>query len=237
MKAPPVEPTVFHADRPTDLRSPSRSHRLSYIIEALPKAIGEHILALQLGDDAAVLDFGCADQPYRRLLPEAAAYVGADLPGNPFAEIDLAADGTVPVADCAFDAILSTQVLEHVGNPALYLSECYRVLRPGGRLLLSTHGIMIYHPDPVDYWRWTSAGLQRVIEAAGFEIERLEGVMGLSATGLQLFQDGIYWRLPRLLRGPFAFVVQAAIRFVDRRDGPVRRRANALVFVLVARKP
>ena len=55
----------------------------------------------------------------------------------------------------SFDAVLSTQVLEHVADPGALPAERFRVLRPGGRLLLSTHGIFVYHPDPDDYWRWT----------------------------------------------------------------------------------
>ncbi len=82
--------------------------------------------------------------------------------------------------------VLSTQVLEHVDRPGLYLAECHRVLRPGGRMLLSTHGIMVFHPDPVDYWRWTCDGLQRAVRDAGFEIVRFEGIVGLAATGIQL---------------------------------------------------
>ena len=94
--------------------------------------------------------------------------------------------------------MLSTQVLEHVSDPRLYLAEAFRVLRPGGRMLLSTHGTFSYHPDPVDYWRWTCAGLRRIVVAEGFEVERFEGIVGMGATGLQLFQESIYYRHPAL---------------------------------------
>ena len=39
--------------------------------------------------------------------------------------------------------------------------------RPGGRVLLSTHGAMVYHPNPVDLWRWTGAGLERLFRENG----------------------------------------------------------------------
>lgn len=230
-------PGQFHADRPTDLRRPNPWHRLAYIIEALPAGLEELARDLHVGPDARVLDYGCADQPYRRFFPPTIDYVGADLPGNPQADVALRPDGSVPVDDASVDAVLSTQVLEHVEDPGLYLAECARVLRPGGRLLLSTHGIMVYHPDPVDLWRWTGEGLQRAVRDAGLEVERVEGIMGLGATGLQLVQDAYYWRLPAPLRPAFAFVVQLLARLADRLETREARRLNALVFALVARKP
>jgi SAM-dependent methyltransferase len=183
-----------------------------------------------------VLDYGCAEVPYRHFFPPAADYVAADLPGNPHAAVELRPDGRVPVEDSSFDAVVSTQVLEHVEDPGLYLAECARVLRPGGRLLLSTHGIFVYHPDPVDYWRWTCAGLRRAVEEAGLEIEHLEGIIGLAATGLQLFQDAVYYRVPRLLRPALALVLQALIGLCDRLESQEMRDLNAQVFAIVARR-
>jgi SAM-dependent methyltransferase len=227
----------FHSDRPTDLRAPNRWHRLAYIIEALPAGIAALAEHLRVPADGRVLDYGCADKPYRRLFGPSVDYVGADLPGNPHADVEIQPDGSLPVDDGSFNAVLSTQVLEHVAEPRVYLDECFRVLRPGGQLLLSTHGIMVYHPDPVDLWRWTGAGLQRQVRAAGFEVERFEGIMGLAATGLQLTQDAIYWRLPRLLRPALALVVQTLISIADRAQSARSRRDNALVFAMVASKP
>ena len=58
--------------------------------------------------------------------------------------------------------MLCTQVLEHVDDPAQAVRELARVTAPGGRVLASTHGVQVYHPSPVDYWRWTHAGLERL---------------------------------------------------------------------------
>ena len=142
-----------------------------------------------------MLDYGCGDSHYRRLVPDGCEWVGVDLPGNPRASLELTPNGRVPAEDASFDAVLSTQVLEHAEDPGLYLAECARVLRPGGRMLLSTHGISVFHPDPEDIWRWTGPGLQRIVADAGFETERFEGV-GLTSTGSKLFQDGLLGRLP-----------------------------------------
>jgi SAM-dependent methyltransferase len=225
----------FHADRPTDLRQARRSHRLAHVIRALPAGLEE--LAADLPDTGRVLDYGCADVPHRRFFSPGADYVAADLPGNPQATLVILPDGTLDEPDESFDVVLSTQVLEHVSDPELYLSECHRLLRPGGRMLLSTHGMMVFHPDPVDYWRWTCEGLQRAVHDAGFEVVRFEGIVGLAATGLQLLQDALVYRLPRPLGRAFAFCMQTLMGWADRLQSRESRRYNALVFALVAEKP
>lgn len=219
------------------LRAARPWNRLAYIIRALPAAIERESTRLRLGPGDTVLDFGCADTHYRSIFPDGVVYLGADLPGNPAASVQVREDETLPLPDESVEAVLSTQVLEHVLDPAVHLEECRRVLRPGGRLLLSTHGIMVLHPDPVDLWRWTSDGLRHQVEAAGLHVVSFEGVMGLAATGLQLFQDATWGNLPRLLRAPWALVMQSLIAICERFQSDRSRRYNALVFILVAEKP
>lgn len=211
---------------------------MHHIAVSLRRTITRLAGRLEVPDDGAVLDHGCADKPYRGLFPEGVRFVGADLAGNPDAELEISGDGALAAGDEEFDAVLSTQVLEHATDPATHLAESFRVLRPGGRMLLSTHGIMIYHPDPVDLWRWTAAGLRRIVEDAGFEVEHFEGMMGLAPTGLQLFQDSVYYRLSRPgARNAWARLMQSLIARADRFEGPGAARDNALVFALIARKP
>jgi hypothetical protein len=97
--------------------------------------------------------------------------------------------------------------------------------------------MMLYHPDPVDYWRWTCAGLQRIVKGAGFRIVRFEGIMGVTATGLQFTQDGLLGRLPRSLRPALCLVMQALVSLGDRIESKQSRNLNALVFALVAERP
>src|SRR5262249_47545966 len=83
-------------------------------------------------------------------------------------------DGRVEHESNAFDCVLSTQVLEHVSEPETYLSEAFRLLKPGGRLLLSTHGSWEDHGCPYDFRRWTADGLEYDLRKAGFDIESME---------------------------------------------------------------
>ncbi len=226
----------FFRERPTDLREAHAWHRYAHHIRTMPARLKDLSTHLGATSGSRILDYGSAEAPYRGFFPADAEFIPADLLGNDDAKLTLNEDGTVPVADSSFDAVLSTQVLEHVDDPRLYMSECFRVLRPGGRILLSTHGVFSYHPDPVDLWRWTCAGLRREVEAAGFEIEYFEGVIGMAATGLQYVQDALYYRVPRLVRPVLAFVLQGLMRLADRIESPESKALNASVFALVAVK-
>ena len=114
-----------------------------------------------------LLDVGCGQKPYEPFFtPFVASYIGVDPVDNPRAELK----GTVedlPVENGSFDVVLCSQVLEHCDDPARAISELHRATAPGGRLLLSTHGVQVYHPSPTDYWRWTIAGLEKVVRENG----------------------------------------------------------------------
>ena len=120
-----------------------------------------------------LVDFGCGDMPYKPLFKQfIREYIGLDIESNKLADININKEGSIPIENDSVDLVLSTQVLEHVENPSEYLSESFRILKNGGRMILSTHGYWIYHPTPNDYWRWTSSGLKKIIENSGFIIEK-----------------------------------------------------------------
>jgi SAM-dependent methyltransferase len=119
-----------------------------------------------------VLDYGCGGSPYRPLFGSC-IYHRADLAGAEDIDFRYGADSRLPSELADYDCVLSSQVLEHVASPLSYLAECYRVLKPGGSLVVSTHGLFPDHAYPHDYWRWTVYGLQKLVEQIGFKIDRL----------------------------------------------------------------
>lgn len=122
-----------------------------------------------------VLDFGCGGSPYQSLFGST-NYVRADIDGVPDIDHTIVSDDQkcrIDLPDNSFEMIFSSQVLEHVPKPLAYLREAYRLLSPGGRMLLTTHGIFEDHGCPYDFRRWTSYGLSQELQTAGFEIRRM----------------------------------------------------------------
>ncbi|MBV8389604.1 MAG: class I SAM-dependent methyltransferase [Mucilaginibacter sp.] len=188
--------------------------------------------------DLLLIDFGCGDMPYRSVIePIVGKYIGVDLELNPKADYHIDYDSKTTLPDNYCDIILSNQVLEHVDSPHSYLSEAFRLLKPGGTAIFTTHGYWFYHPTPYDYWRWTSAGLKKTIEAEHFQIKSFYGIMGLAASGLQLFQDALLLKMPKILVAPFAFVMQSFIRLFDKIHSQEQRNRDASLYVVVAQKP
>jgi SAM-dependent methyltransferase len=230
-------PATFETRRNADVRRTVPWSPYAYVAWQLRHCVRRLIDAAVLGPEPVVLDYGADDAPYRRHLPRKADYRSADLAGNPRADVEIRPDGTLPVDDDTVDLVLSTQVLEHVDDPALYLSECIRVLRPGGSLVLTTHGIMHLHRDPQDYWRWTCDGLEKIVREAGLEVRRSVGVLGLVPAGLQLVQVGIARKLPRVVLAPLFLLFQGLIALTDLGYTEGGRREFGLVIGVLATKP
>ncbi|WP_158946212.1 class I SAM-dependent methyltransferase [Pseudodesulfovibrio cashew] len=136
--------------------------------------------------EGRVLDAGCGLQPYRFLLPSVTDYVGMDVVPGPFVDYLVKTGERFPFLDESLDAVLCTQVLEHVEDEVFFLDEIARVLKPGGRLVISIPFIYQVHGAPHDYRRLSEFGLRRLLP--GYTVERVnhQGGIGTSLATLSL---------------------------------------------------
>lgn len=144
-------------------------------------------------------------------------------------------------------AVISLSVLEHLKFPQQALKEMFRIMEPGGKILLSTPFAFPLHSAPSDYRRWTTYGLVAEIEEAGFVVQQTD-IMGGSIPALtintwlllryHLMDLPLPYRLLIVLLTPVLMLIQAigntlAVIF----DHIDRRKAFPLGIAILAKKP
>jgi SAM-dependent methyltransferase len=153
----------------------------------------------------SILDYGCGGSPYRSLFPNS-KYFRADFTPCEGLDFLLPADSSVPAPDNSFDLVLSTQVLEHVPEPGNYVAECFRVLKRGGILVLTTHGLFEDHGCPYDFQRWTADGLRLLLERAGFQTKGAKKLT-CGPRALCFFFNQWFWQLQAPKSSVFGFAL------------------------------
>jgi len=164
---------------------------------------------LELRDDGRVLDSGCGMGFYLMVMTELWDLRPVGLDQDPdrleyARQLDVRADlvhgdaQRLPFPDASFDAVLMSEVLEHLPDDRAAIAEAARVLRPGGVLAVSVpHAHYPFAWDPINFV-WTRIGgrpirhgpivgiwtnherlyrpdqLAERLRGAGFEIEALE---------------------------------------------------------------
>jgi len=129
-----------------------------------------------------VLDIGCGNKPYegmfKKLITE---YVGSDIIQSSLNKVDYICEATkIPLPNASFDTIFSTQAIEHVADHQALVNEAYRLVKPGGYLILSGPMYWHLHEEPYDYFRFTKHGFRYILEKAGF-------------TNLEIIANGGKW--------------------------------------------
>ena len=196
------------------------------------------------GITGRVLDVGCGDKPYGQWLTSAAEHVGLDVYSGPKVDVVVQPGQPWPLASESFDALLCTQVLEHVAELGHVVGEIHRVLKTGALLIVSVPFAYNEHGAPADYRRFSAHGVRLLFEG-DYEIIALRRQGGIASTSIVLALN--WWdatmdlsRFTRLLKAltlPLWILISGvmnAVGFVlDRLDRTDAFYGNVL---LVARK-
>ncbi len=134
----------------------------SWLVLRERRRLFERWLASLGSEKLTVLDVGGRIQPYRRLLSgREKKYVAVDMRRSPLVDV-LGRAEQLPFASEQFDLVLCTQMLQYVRDPAQAVAEMFRLLRPGGHLLLSVPAV--YPSDSEwDSWRFLRPGLRHLL--------------------------------------------------------------------------
>lgn len=117
-------------------------------LTVIQQAVLDFLPELRLPDRGRVMDAPCGSTGALALELQRAGFsvTGADVDagaagalGKSFVEVDL--NTALPWAAETFDAVISTEGIEHLENAFLFLREMARVLKPAGTLVLTTPNI------------------------------------------------------------------------------------------------
>ena len=157
-----------------------RRHEAAYV-ELLPYCEGATVLEAGCGEGYGA---GLIAPVARRVLALDYDRLATEHVARRYPEVAIARANLVflPLRTSTVDVVANFQVIEHLWDQAGFLAECFRVLRPGGRLLVTTPNRLTFTPDsdtplnPYHTRELAPAELDSLLRAAGFAVERLHGL-------------------------------------------------------------
>ena len=193
-------------------------------------------------------DLGAGESPYKDFfLQHAKQYIAVDWAGSLHnTKADIAADLNKPlsIASEVADTVVSLSVMEHLCEPQTMLNEAFRILKPGGAMVLQVPWQWWIHEAPYDFFRYTPYGLKYMLGKAGFVDVVVEPQSGFFTMWLLKFN---YFSLrlicgPRPLRcalrvvfGLIWYLNQKAAPYLDKLDKDWAAEASG--YFVTARKP
>jgi len=190
--------------------------------------------------DGPLLDVGCGQKPYQFLFSHVEFYIGLQPVYEP--TVDILGDAHhIPFGDCTVNSVICNQTLLLLKEPCLFFSEAFRVLRPGGKILVTA--AQCWGSDGADYFRFTGNGLRHMAESTGFKVSSIEprgGKWMLIGTRLSsaIYRSSRYRRFTRVTLRMFVLficgLVQSFFGYLDMKDFDP---SDTLGWKLLAEKP
>lgn len=150
-----------------------------------------------------VYDLGCGDGFYKDWLLESAdSYIGVDWASSLHetnADIVCDLNKPLPIQENSADVVFTLSTMEHLYDPKQFLTECRRILREGGTLILQVPFMWWVHEAPHDYYRYTNYGLSFLLEQAGFKNIIVKPQSGFWV----MWTLKLNYQMQRLIRGPW----------------------------------
>jgi len=115
------------------------------------------------------LDLGCGNKPYETIYNSlTGTQTGCDVIQSDKNRVDVICLATeLKFENNKFDSILCTQVMEHVYDHKTMINEIFRVLKPGGHIVLTVPFAWELHEEPYDFFRFTQHSLKELFTKAG----------------------------------------------------------------------
>lgn len=173
---------------------------------------------LPLHAKGRLADLGCGNVPFYHVYKELVTEnICVDWPGslhkNEYLDLECDLNKPLPLEDNSFDTLVISEVLEHIANPELIWQEMTRILKPGGKLILSVPFMYKIHEAPHDYYRYTEFALKNFAQKNDLKLLELKAFGGLPEVLTDIYAKNLL-KLPLIGRMASAFSQWLCWRFV-----------------------
>ena len=163
-----------------------------------------HILDIGGGSQGSHYRFLTIEKGAERTVADIAPRTGTDF------VLDITTEH-VPLPDGSQDFVLMFNILEHLSGHERVLTEVFRLLRRGGKLIGTIPFLVNVHPDPHDYVRFTSEALSALFEQSGFSVEVIEPIGRGPFLAAYEQLDMLIWKPLNLLLLPVVWCLDSLV--------------------------
>ena len=190
----------------------------------------------------SLLDIGCGPVPYfevyRSMVTE---NICVDYPGSVHGLahldhlVDMNESDHLPFQDDRFDSVLATDMIAHMQRPDAFIKEVARVLRPGGKAIITSSFVNWMGEYPNEYFHPSGPGLRYLAQSASLEVLYLESYGG----HVDVFMDTLNKFMHSGIRNRLFLLLARLVEFTGwpERNRRTTKDQYALGNVMVVRKP
>ena len=130
----------------------------------------------------------------------------------------------IPKEDNTYDSIINIEVIEHIDEPLKAIKEMYRILKPNGKLYLTTPQSMGVHGYPYNYFNFTRGGLEYLFRKAGFKKFIIKP------------RGGIFFEIATKVK-EIPYYILSQYFLIERKEGtkrkPILKKFHPLALILI----
>jgi SAM-dependent methyltransferase len=192
--------------------------------------------------NGVVADVGCGRSPFKQdIFRTAESYIGVDWQNSLHdqSNVDVFSDlnKEIKLPDVSVDSVIAFHVMEHLCEPERFLTEIFRIMKPGGFLLIAVPFNWHLHEIPYDYYRYTPYCLDYLLKKHGYsqiQVTTEGGFFGTVTLKCNYFLKRILRGPLRYLGIPFWFLNQCFAGWLDRK---IKSPNECTAVTAVAYKP
>jgi SAM-dependent methyltransferase len=174
-----------------------------------------------LPDEALILDVGAGHGDFADIF-EGRNYFSLDI--VPYAEVDLVCDlnQSIPFKAGTFDVVVLMNVLEHVFENRGLVKNIAKIIKPGGKLILTIPFLLKVHQAPFDFSRYTPYYLEALAKDAGLTVTTMNGyydtlyLLNESLGNLWLYAIDSRPAMQRYIAKGLVFIIQRLINILGK---------------------